>query len=186
MANDLLIQPDTESEAATATMDGCELDLTFGVPVEEKPILVDLYEASAIYFSAQAASAASDLKADSRAGSDGGQAQPLGIRHFRHCECGLATLCLFIGVKHYIERGKPQLQVTPIEVTEFKALRRRLRGRRRRKPRQDRSNQGQDSSACAGSGNSDCGPAAGSLNRSAKRHYHPHGYETAELRRLEL
>jgi protein TonB len=34
---------------------------------------------------------------------------------------GLATLCLFIGVKHYIERGKPQLQVTPIEVTEFKA-----------------------------------------------------------------
>jgi protein TonB len=44
MANDLLIQPETESEAAAAIMDGCELDLTFGVPVETKPIWVDLYE----------------------------------------------------------------------------------------------------------------------------------------------
>jgi len=44
MANDLLIQPDTESGSCHGHMDGCELDLTFGVPVETKPIWVDLYQ----------------------------------------------------------------------------------------------------------------------------------------------
>ncbi|MGD0546216.1 MAG: energy transducer TonB [Terracidiphilus sp.] len=44
MPNDLLIEPDTETPDSPAIMDGVELDLSFGVPVEEKPIFIDLYE----------------------------------------------------------------------------------------------------------------------------------------------
>src|ERR1035438_3582530 len=43
MANDLLDQS-ADSQAAAATTDGVELDLAFGVPIEDKPIWVDLYE----------------------------------------------------------------------------------------------------------------------------------------------
>ena len=43
MANDQ-IDKTAESQAAAATTDGCELDLAFGVPIEEKPIWVNLYE----------------------------------------------------------------------------------------------------------------------------------------------
>src|ERR1035441_2685930 len=42
MANDLLDKI-AEPKAAAATTDGCELDLAFGIPIEEKPIWVDLY-----------------------------------------------------------------------------------------------------------------------------------------------
>jgi len=44
MANDLLLQTESDSESAVALMDGVELDLTFGVPVEDKSVFVDLYE----------------------------------------------------------------------------------------------------------------------------------------------
>jgi protein TonB len=43
MANNLLDQIE-ESQAAAATTDGVELDLAFGVPVEETPLWIDLYE----------------------------------------------------------------------------------------------------------------------------------------------
>src|ERR1035438_10307874 len=43
MANDLLDQS-ADSQAAAATTDGVELDLAFGVPIEDKPIWVNLYE----------------------------------------------------------------------------------------------------------------------------------------------
>jgi TonB family protein len=43
MANNLL-NPNAESQAAAATADGVELDLAFGLPIEEKPIWVGLYE----------------------------------------------------------------------------------------------------------------------------------------------
>jgi TonB family protein len=45
MANDLLTQSDTESRAATTTAKNSgELDVAFGIPVEEQPIWVSLYE----------------------------------------------------------------------------------------------------------------------------------------------
>jgi protein TonB len=43
MANNLLDQIE-ESQAAAAPTDGVELDLTFGAPVEETPLWLDLYE----------------------------------------------------------------------------------------------------------------------------------------------
>ena len=44
MPNDLLIQPETDPQAAETLAGGVELDLSFGVPVEEKSTFVDLYE----------------------------------------------------------------------------------------------------------------------------------------------
>lgn len=44
MPNDLLIQPDTEPLTADASAGGCDLDANFGAPIEEKSILVGLYE----------------------------------------------------------------------------------------------------------------------------------------------
>ncbi|MGA3262538.1 MAG: energy transducer TonB [Terracidiphilus sp.] len=44
MANDLLTPPDTESRTAAASPDGYELDIAFGMALEEKPIWSELYE----------------------------------------------------------------------------------------------------------------------------------------------
>lgn len=44
MANDLLIQPETESEAGTASLSGHELDAFLGKAFEEKSLFVGLYE----------------------------------------------------------------------------------------------------------------------------------------------
>jgi TonB family protein len=44
MANDLLTQPETESQAAVAITEECELDVAFGMAVEERPIWTDLFE----------------------------------------------------------------------------------------------------------------------------------------------
>jgi TonB family protein len=44
MAEDPMIQPDSESQAAAASAGGAVLDLTFGIPIKERPIWVDLYE----------------------------------------------------------------------------------------------------------------------------------------------
>jgi periplasmic protein TonB len=44
MANDLLIQPESETEAAAAVANGHELDALLGRAFEDKPIWADLYE----------------------------------------------------------------------------------------------------------------------------------------------
>jgi protein TonB len=44
MSNDLLIQPEIEAQAASSASDGSELDRSFGLPIEEKSILINLYE----------------------------------------------------------------------------------------------------------------------------------------------
>lgn len=121
MANELLIQPDTESEAATAIMGGCELDLTFGVPVETKPIWVDLYESIRdVFFPPNLPPLELTSKPIPVPDRMAVKRNPWAFGISTAVNVGLATLCLFIGVKHYIERNKPQLQVTPIEVSEFK------------------------------------------------------------------
>jgi TonB family protein len=121
MANDLLIQPDTESEAATAILGGCELDLTFGVPVETKPIWADLYESIRdVFFPPKLPPLELTSKPIPVPDRMAVKRNPWAFGISTAVNVGLATLCLFIGVKHYIERGKPQLQVTPIDISEFK------------------------------------------------------------------
>lgn len=103
-------------------MDGCELDLTFGVPVEEKPIWVDLYESLRdLFFPPKLPPLELTSKPIPVPDRMAVKRNPWAFGISTTINVGLASLCLFIGVKHYIERGKPQLQTTPIEVSEFKA-----------------------------------------------------------------
>lgn len=44
MGNDLLVQPDSESQAASAATRGIDLDVSFGIPIQERPIWADLYD----------------------------------------------------------------------------------------------------------------------------------------------
>jgi TonB family protein len=46
----LLIQPDTESHAASSLQEGCDINVSFGLPVEEKPIWTSLYESIHDFF----------------------------------------------------------------------------------------------------------------------------------------
>jgi TonB family protein len=122
MANDLLIQPDTESETATAIMDRCELDLTFGVPVESKPIWVDLYESIRdVFFPPKLPPLQLTSKPIPVPDRMAVKRNPWAFGISATVNVGLATLCVLFGVKHYIDRSKQQLQVTPVEISEFKA-----------------------------------------------------------------
>jgi len=122
MANDLLIQPDTESETATAIMDRCELDLTFGVPVESKPIWVDLYESIRdVFFPPKLPPLVLTSKPIPVPDRMAVKRNPWAFGISTTVNVGLATLCVLFGVKHYIDRSKQQLQVTPVDITEFKA-----------------------------------------------------------------
>ncbi len=122
MANDLLIQTDAESEAAAAIMAGCELDLTFGVPVETKPIWVDLYESIRdVFFPPKLPPlklTSTPIPVPDRMAV---KRNPWAFGISTTVNVGFAALCIALGVKHYIEQGKPQLQLTPIDVSEFKA-----------------------------------------------------------------
>lgn len=123
MANDLLIQPETESEAAAAIMDGCELDLTFGVPVESKPIWVDLYESIRDLFFplklpplelTSAPIPVPDRMAVKR------NPWAFGISASFNLAVLLVVL-FFMGRKILQTVNKSALTIAPIEVTEFKA-----------------------------------------------------------------
>jgi protein TonB len=121
MANDLL-ESNPDIQAAAAISDGCELDLTFGVPVEEKPIWVDLYESIRdVFFPPKlppleltsAPIPVPDRMAVKR--------NPWAFGISATINIGLATLAVFMGVRTYINSVKPKLQTTTIDVTEFKA-----------------------------------------------------------------
>jgi len=122
MANDLLTQPDSESQAAAAIMGGVELDLTFGIPLEEKPIWADLYESIRdVFFPPKLPPLkltstpipVPDRMAVKRNPWAWGIATTLNV--------GIVAALLFLGVKTYINHGKPPLTLTDIDVGEFKA-----------------------------------------------------------------
>jgi TonB family protein len=50
MTNDLLVEPDAESQAAAAVPGGFEIDVSFGIPAEDKPIWASLYESIRDFF----------------------------------------------------------------------------------------------------------------------------------------
>jgi TonB family protein len=122
MANDRLIQPETESEAAAAIMGGCELDLTFGVPVESKPIWVDLYESIRdVFFPPKLPPLELTSTPIPVLDRMAVKRNPWAFGISTTVNVGFAALCIALGVKHYIEQGKPQLLVTPIDISEYKA-----------------------------------------------------------------
>src|ERR1039458_6007084 len=102
MANDLLIQPDTESQAAAVIADGFELDLTFGIPIEEKPIWSGLYESIRdVFFPPKLPPLKLTSKPIPVPDRMAVKRNPWAFGLSATVNVALATLCLFIGVKHY-------------------------------------------------------------------------------------
>ncbi|MFY9855472.1 MAG: TonB family protein [Terracidiphilus sp.] len=123
MANDLLIQPDTESETATAIMDGCDLDLTFGVPVESKPIWVDLYESIRdVFFPPKLPPLELTSKPIPVPDRMAVKRNPWAFGISASFNVAIVLVLLFLMGKKILETvNKPALVNTPIDISEFKA-----------------------------------------------------------------
>ena len=123
MANDLLIQPDTESETATAIMDRCELDLTFGVPVETKPIWVDLYESIRdVFFPPKLPPLELTSKPIPVPDRMAVKRNPWAFGISASFNLAVLLVVLFFMGKKILETvNKPPLTNTPVDISEFKA-----------------------------------------------------------------
>jgi len=123
MANDLLIQPDTESQAAAASTDGHELDAFLGKAFEDKPIWVGLWESIRDVFFPQKLPPL-ELTSTPIPVPDRMAVKPnpwaIGISTGVNIAILLVVL-FFVGKKIIEEVKKPNLIATDIDVGDFKA-----------------------------------------------------------------
>jgi protein TonB len=121
MANNLLDQFE-ESQAAAVTSDGYELDLAFGIPIEEKPVWVDLYETIRdIFFPPKLPPlelTSTPIPVPDRMAV---KRNPWAYGISTTINVSLAGLALLMGVKTYINNIPPKQQVMPIDMTDWKA-----------------------------------------------------------------
>jgi protein TonB len=121
MANDLLDQI-VEPQAVAATTGGCELDLAFGIPIEEKPIWVDLYESIRdVFFPRNLPPlelTSTPIPVPDRMAV---KRNPWAFGISATFNGSLVALALLIGVKTYIENAKPKLQVTQLDIKDWNA-----------------------------------------------------------------
>jgi TonB family protein len=121
MANDLL-DPITESQTAADPSDGCELDVAFGAPVQDIPLWVDLYESIRdIFFPPKLPPlelTSTPIPVPDRMAV---KRNPWAFGISATFNVGIAALAVFLGVNTYINNAKPKMQVTPIDVEEWKA-----------------------------------------------------------------
>jgi protein TonB len=121
MANDLF-DKNAEPQTAAATTDGVELNLAFGVPVEDTPLLLDLYEGFRdIFFPPKLPPlelTSTPIPVPDRMAF---KRNPWALGLSATINIGFAAFAVFLGVNTYINTFKPKLQVTPLDVTEFKA-----------------------------------------------------------------
>jgi TonB family protein len=118
-----MIQPDSESQAAATTAGRVDLDVTFGIPIEERPIWVDLYESVRDVFfppkypPLQLTSTpipVPDRMAVKRNPWAWGIATTINV--------AILLVVLFFVGKKIIEATKPPLNATNIDLTDFKGL----------------------------------------------------------------
>jgi TonB family protein len=122
MANDLLDEI-AESQTAAATMGGCELDLTFGVPIEEKPIWVDLYESIRdVFFPSKLPPLELTSKPIPVPDRMAVKRNPWAIGISATLNVLFLLIMLFFVSRKIINNFKPTLTTTDIDVGEFKAL----------------------------------------------------------------
>jgi TonB family protein len=123
MANDLLIQPGTESHAASSLKEGCDIDISFGLPVEEKPIWASLYESIRDFFFppklpplelTSAPIPVPDRMAVKR--------NPWAVGISATLNISILLIVLFFMGRKIINTMKPILTATDVDVGEFKAL----------------------------------------------------------------
>ncbi|MGO9776379.1 MAG: TonB family protein [Terracidiphilus sp.] len=122
MANDLLFQTESDSEAAASLTGGIDLDLTFGVPVEEKPIWVDLYNNLIdVFFPPKLPPlelTSTPIPVPDRMAV---KRNPLAVGISTTLNGLFLAFLLLVGLKAVIDQKKPPVVMTPIELTDFKA-----------------------------------------------------------------
>ena len=122
MANDLLLQTESDSESAVALMDGVELDLTFGVPVEDKSVFVDLYESLRdIFFPPKLPPLELTSKPIPVLDPMAVKRNPLAVSISATLNAAFLAFLLLVGVKAIIDQKKPPVVLTPIDLTDYKA-----------------------------------------------------------------
>jgi TonB family protein len=122
MADDLLIQPETEFYAASSLKEGCDIDVSFGLPVEEKPIWASLYESIRDFFFppklpplelTSAPIPVPDRMAVKR--------NPWAVGISATLNISILLVVLFFMGRKIINTMKPILTATDVDVGEFKA-----------------------------------------------------------------
>ena len=123
MANDLIIQPDSESQAAVATAESAALDVTFGIPIKERPIWVDLYESIRdVFFPPKYPPlelTSTPIPVPDRMAV---KPNPWAIGISTSINIAIVLVALFFVGKKIIDNAKPKLSPTDIELTDFKGL----------------------------------------------------------------
>ncbi|MGA2351025.1 MAG: energy transducer TonB [Terracidiphilus sp.] len=122
MANDLLIQPDKDSKAATTNADSSALDLSFGVPVEDQSIWVDLYQSLVdVFFPRKLPPLELTSKPIPVLDPMAVKRNPWAVGASIVLNAGILALLLVAVVKPMIEKAKQPVVVTPVDLTDYKA-----------------------------------------------------------------
>jgi periplasmic protein TonB len=124
MANDLLIQPDTESQAATAISDVSALDISFGVPVKEEPIWVSLYKSIRdVFFPSKLPPLELTSKPVPVPDRMAVKRNPWAVGISATINIAILLVVIFVLGRAIVKRIQaPNLIATDIDVGEFKAL----------------------------------------------------------------
>ena len=121
MANDLLDQI-AEPQSAAASTDGVELDIAFGIPLEEKPIWIDLYESIRdIFFPPKLPPlelTSTPIPVPDRMVV---KRNPWAIGISITVNVGLVALAVWLGYKTYTNIMQPKQQVTKVDLTDWNA-----------------------------------------------------------------
>jgi len=123
MPNELLIQPETDSQAVAALTGGVELDVRFGVPAKEKPLWIDLYESFLdVFFPVKLPPlelTSTPIPVPDRMAV---KANPYAFGTAAIINGSILAILLAVGVGKVIEQQKKNnLTITPVDVSEFKS-----------------------------------------------------------------
>jgi TonB family protein len=126
MANDLLIQPEMELEAAGVSAgDGqqdCELDVAFGFPIEQQPIWSGLYESiHDLFFPPKLPPLELTSKPIPVPDRLAVKRNPWAVGIATAINLTILGFFLFLGVRKIINTVKPPMMATDIDVGEYKA-----------------------------------------------------------------
>jgi len=122
MANDLLDKI-ADPQTSAASTDGCELDLTFGVPVQEPPIWVNLYASIRdVFFPPKLPPLELTSKPIPVPDRMAVKRNPWAVGISATLNVLFLLIMLFFVSRKIINTMKPALNATDIDVGEFKAL----------------------------------------------------------------
>jgi periplasmic protein TonB len=120
MANDVLIQPETDREADLPTMEGHELDAFLGKAFEEKPIWVGLYESMRdLFFPPKLPPLELTSQPIPVPDRMAVKANPWAIGISTTLNLLILAIAIWLGIRAVVKIVKPALQMTDIDVGKF-------------------------------------------------------------------